>query len=76
MSDAAESPAERLRSALALHAFGVAMYRQRVVREHPDWQDDEIDAEVRRWLGATPLHPGRPASAERLARIRVRAGLD
>lgn len=76
MSDAAEGPADRLRSALGMHAFGVAMYRQRVLREHPDWAGDEVETEVSRWLGATPTHPGRPASAQRIARIRGLAGLD
>jgi hypothetical protein len=52
------------------------MYRQRIVREHRDWGGDEIEAEVRRWLGDAPPHPGRPASARRIARIRVLAGLD
>jgi hypothetical protein len=50
--------AERMRSALEMHEFGVQLYRQRMHREHPGASHGEIDSLVRRWLTAPPA-PGR-----------------
>jgi hypothetical protein len=50
--------AERMRSALEMHEFGVQLYRQRMCREHPDASHAEIDGMVRGWLAAPPT-PGR-----------------
>ena len=46
--------AERLRSALDMHDFGVKLYRQRMRREHPDADRREIESLVRTWLTASP----------------------
>jgi hypothetical protein len=46
--------AERMRSALEMHEFGVQLYRQRMRREHPEASRDEIDSMVRGWLTAPP----------------------
>jgi hypothetical protein len=46
--------AERMRSALEMHEFGVQLYRQRMRREHPDASHGEIDSMVRGWLSAPP----------------------
>jgi len=46
--------AERMRSALEMHQFGVQLYRQRMRREHPKASSAEIDGLVRRWLTAPP----------------------
>jgi hypothetical protein len=44
--------AERMRSALDMHEFGVQLYRQRMHREHPEASRGEIDSLVRDWLTA------------------------
>jgi hypothetical protein len=44
--------AERMRSALEMHEFGVQLYRQRMHRKHPEASPAEIDGLVRRWLTA------------------------
>lgn len=46
--------AERMRSALDMHEFGVQLYRQRMCREHPEASRSEIDGLVRDWLTAPP----------------------
>lgn len=46
--------AERMRSALEMHEFGVRLYRQRMRREHPKASRSEIDSLVRGWLTAPP----------------------
>ena len=63
-----ETPSERLRVAIGLHGLGVELYRQRQRREHPDWDEDQVDSAVRRWLAAEPLH-GTPSPPERRRRI-------
>lgn len=54
VNDACPPEAKRLRAALDMHDFGVAMYRQRMRRENPAASDGKIDALVRAWL----LQPG------------------
>ena len=44
--------AERMRSALEMHEFGVQLYGQRMRREHPEASRAEIDGLVRAWLTA------------------------
>jgi hypothetical protein len=46
--------AERFRIALELHDLGVAIYRQRVVREHPEMPEPDVDALVQQWLHTRP----------------------
>jgi hypothetical protein len=46
--------AERLQSALDMHDLGVRLYRQRMLREHPDASGPEIDWLVRAWLTSPP----------------------
>lgn len=46
-----DSPeAQRFRLALDMADAGIQLYRQRVKREHPDADAEEIEAEVQRWL--------------------------
>lgn len=67
-----ESAADRLRLAVDLHDFGVQMFRQRLVREHPDWDSAQVASEVLAWLeGAPPL--GIPSSADRIRRLTTGA---
>jgi hypothetical protein len=43
--------------------MGIAIYRQRMRREHPDFSDEEIEAEVQAWLMHRPGdYPGPPSS--------------
>lgn len=49
---------KRMRDALELHELGVAFYRQRMRREHPEATEAEVSAMVREWLQA-PLPGGR-----------------
>jgi Rv0078B-related antitoxin len=50
-----QSPeARRLQEALEMHEFGVALYRQRMRREHPQASEEEVDAMVRAWLAEPP----------------------
>jgi hypothetical protein len=37
-----------------MHELGVRLYRQRMHREHPQANRDEIDGMVRAWLAETP----------------------
>jgi hypothetical protein len=46
--------AERMRSALDMHEFGVQLYRQRMRREHPGAGQGDIDGLVRAWLTSSP----------------------
>lgn len=41
---------EKFRAIFDLCDFGVRIYRQRMVREHPGATDDEIDDLVQDWL--------------------------
>lgn len=46
--------AERMRSALDMHEFGVQLYWQRMRREHPGASQVDIDSLVRAWLTSSP----------------------
>lgn len=63
--------AARIQAALDMHMLGVRLYRQRMHREHPHANRDEIDSLVRTWL-AEPPHSGqlRLPSRERDRDIR------
>ena len=50
--------ATRVQAALDMHELGVRLYRQRMHREHPQADRDEIDAMVTAWL-AEPPHDSR-----------------
>lgn len=54
----------RMREISDLHEFGVAIYRQRMHREHPQATEDELDELVRAWL-AEPPRGGRLRRPER-----------
>ena len=47
--------AERMRSALDMHEFGVQLYRQRMRREHPGASRRDIEGLVRTWPTSPPL---------------------
>lgn len=47
--------AARFQTALALANLGVRLKRQTLRRRAPDISDEEVDAELRRWLAARPL---------------------
>ncbi|MGH3273569.1 MAG: hypothetical protein ACRDNZ_04490 [Streptosporangiaceae bacterium] len=63
-----DSPeAERFRVTLDLFDLGVRMYRQRMRREYPRYEEEAIEAEVQAWLLRRPGaefgdYPGRPSS--------------
>ncbi|TYL50025.1 hypothetical protein FXB39_10160 [Nocardioides sp. BGMRC 2183] len=42
--------AQRMRDVFEMHEFGVALYRQRMRREHPDADESEVAALTRAWL--------------------------
>ena len=44
--------AERMHQAFEMHAFGVALYRQRMRRENPGADESEIEVLTRAWLAA------------------------
>lgn len=46
--------AARIQAALEMHEFGVRLYRQRMHREHPQANRNEIDGMVRTWLAEPP----------------------
>jgi hypothetical protein len=46
--------AQRLRTAIAMHDFGVRMYRQRLRRERPGATDEDIDEQLWSWLRHRP----------------------
>jgi hypothetical protein len=62
--DSWDSPeAQRFRLALDMAGAGIQLYRQRMRREHPDADDEEIEAEVQGWLMRRPGdYPGPPSS--------------
>ena len=43
---------ERLREALDMHELGVAIYRERMRREHPDAPAAEVETMIRDWIRA------------------------
>ncbi len=63
-----QSPeAERFKVTLDLFDLGVQMYRQRIRREHPQYDEEAIEAEVQAWLFRRPGaeygdYPGHPSS--------------
>lgn len=71
-----ETDADRLRLTFELHEAGRVMYRQRIIRENPNWGDEAVDAAVRAWLAAVPPPSGRPAPErwQRIMRIADEAG--
>lgn len=46
--------ARRLQVALDLFEAGVAMMRQKLRREHPDWSEAEVEARLSAWLQERP----------------------
>ena len=52
--------AQRVRDVIEMHEFGVALYRQRMRREHPDATEAQVDALTRAWLADEPPHRKRP----------------
>lgn len=48
------TPAERLRTAVELFEVGEQLMRSRLRREHPDWDDDQVQAAIVRWLRERP----------------------
>lgn len=47
------TPDERLAEALSLHKWGQQLAESGVRGQHPDWSEEQVDAEVlRRMLGA------------------------
>ncbi|MGV1010689.1 MAG: hypothetical protein ACOYBY_19235 [Dermatophilaceae bacterium] len=52
-----EGPADRLRTALEMFEVGHDMMRARLRREHPDWDDHQVDAAIRTWLRDRPGAP-------------------
>jgi hypothetical protein len=46
--------ARRFRLALELFETGVDMMRQKLRREHPEWSDVEVDAQLAAWLRKRP----------------------
>lgn len=57
--------ASRLRTALGMRDFGVAMYRQRMRRENPHATEAEITAMVWAWLQEPPQDRTLPPPPER-----------
>jgi len=45
---------KRMREISDMHDFGVAAYRQRMRREHPEASEKQVAAMVREWLAAPP----------------------
>lgn len=54
--------AQRVRDAFEMHEFGVALYRQRMRREHPEADETEIEALTLAWL-ISPSSPDRLRNA-------------
>jgi hypothetical protein len=46
--------AARIQAALDMHELGVRLYRQRMHREHPQANRNEINGMVRAWLAEPP----------------------
>jgi hypothetical protein len=62
-----DSPeAQRFRLALDMAEAGIELYRQRMRREHPDADDEEIEAEVQGWLMRRPGDYPAPSSSRLL----------
>ncbi|TLG16530.1 hypothetical protein FEK35_04625 [Nocardia cyriacigeorgica] len=62
-----DSPAERLRVAIAMFEFGLGMQRARLRRVHPNADESVIDSAVDEWLLSRPYEPlgegrGRPSA--------------
>ena len=53
----ASTPQERLRIALDMADTGIELMRSRLRREHPEWSDDDVEAELHRWLHHRPHAP-------------------
>ena len=49
-----EAAAGRFRIALELFETGVAMMRQKLRREHPEWSDSQLEARLAEWLQDRP----------------------
>lgn len=62
-----DSPeAQRFRLALDMAQAGIELYRQRMRREHPDADDEVIEAEVQGWLMRRPGDYAGPSSSRLL----------
>lgn len=46
--------AQRVRDVFEMYEFGVALYRQRMRREHPGADEAEVEALTREWLISPP----------------------
>jgi hypothetical protein len=65
MTESSLTPAARLRLALDLFESGVALMRQRLRRERPDADEQELERALAEWLRTRPGAeagdaPGRP----------------
>ena len=49
-----EAAAGRFRAALELFETGVAMMRQKLRREHPEWSDTQLETRLGQWLQDRP----------------------
>ncbi|HUG35991.1 MAG TPA: hypothetical protein VML54_03515 [Candidatus Limnocylindrales bacterium] len=72
MDGAREAAAARLRLAFELFEAGVAMMRQKLARDHPDWTAAQVEARLVGWLRERPGAEhgdaeGRPGSWPRSA---------
>lgn len=61
------TPAARLRIALDLFDLGEQMMRSRLVREHPEWSEQQVQRAIEDWLRERPGAefgdgPGRPVA--------------
>lgn len=61
------TPAARLSIALDLSDLGVQVMRARLMREHPEWTGQQLQAAIEEWLRERPGAesgdcPGRPAT--------------
>ena len=54
MNTEREAAAGRLRAALELFETGIAMMRQKLRREHPEWSDAQLEARLGQWLQDRP----------------------
>ena len=51
------TPAQKLQIAFDLHRTGMALQRQNLKRQHPDADEEQIDALLDAWLGDRPGAP-------------------
>lgn len=51
------SPAERLRVALEMADVGLEMMKRRLEREHPDWDEVQVEEAFVQWLRERPGAP-------------------